>query len=513
MHVALAGLRRRKHLVILAVGILIVVGARLLAQDAAAAPSGPDPGNWLRVAWRLSGDGVDTPEFTYPPLLPLLLRGLLYVLSPMLAVKLLGLVSSVVLVLPCYLLLRGRIVSWAAAVLSVCVLAAGYQQEVYGWGGYPQLLATAFLLLALYWLLAWLAQGTRRELLLSAACVVLTAATSHFVAGQLVLVGGLTLGGILWRSRGRRDVYRRVAGWIVVCALASLVLLPWYVALLKLAASPTTNATNFSWLDVDSYRFVFRESPVFGFGYAIVGAAVTPLHVGGRRARELRPVLLGLVWGPFLLFAATGEVRHFQLTQIGIILSLSLLVSEASLSLRSLSFASLRLRQVMQASPAVVLSAFLLVVAIQGRERLVEATTWYRTIDEPGQAALDFIRTETPENSAVLVGTSSHGLPYGWWVEGYARRRMYQHVNPAVLLFKSERDQAALVAHLLSDEVQPSEAAQFLRSNGIDYVLIAPGTDEFLPLLRKVALTPVFENSDFSVLRVDPPQTTRQQPR
>jgi hypothetical protein len=509
MKFVLTWARRHVDVLILTAGVAAVVFARLLAQGAAEAPSGPDPGNWLRVAWRLSGEGVDTADFTYPPLLPLLLRGLLVFLPPMLAVKLLGLVSSVLLVAPCYLLLKDRIVPWAAAVLAVCALAAGYQQEVYGWGGYPQLLATAFLLFAACWLLKWMTLGDRRHLLLSGACVALTAATSHFVVAQLAIVALVALGVLLWKSRGRPAAFRRAVQWVVVSAMASLLLLPWYVDLLTLAASPTTNATNFSWLDVDSYRFVFRESPALGFGYAAVAALVTLVQVGGRRARGLRPVLLGLVWGPFALFAVTGEVRHFQLTQIGLILSLSLLVSEAFLSLRELSFSSVAARRAVAASPAVVLAAFLLVVAIQGRERLVEATNWYRTIDARGQAALDYIRTETPADSAVLVGTSSHGLPYGWWVEGYARRRMYQHVNPAVLLFKPERDEAALVAHLLSESVSSSEAEALLRSYGIDYVLIAPGTEEFLPLLGKLETTAVFEDGDFSVLRVDSPQTTR----
>lgn len=497
-------LNNRAALLMLAAGIIAVVVARLLAQDVAAAPSGPDPGNWLRMAWRLGGDGVDTTPVTYPPLLPLALRAQLEFLEPMFALKTLGILSSVLLVAPCYLLLRERIPTWAAAALALAALAAGYQQEVYGWGGYPQLLGTAFLLFAVYWLTRWLARGERKDLILSAVFVVLTVGTSHFVVAQLAVVAVFLLAGFVWRAERRGDARRRAVTWIAVSAAASLVFLPWYVDLLTLAASTSTHATSFSWLDIGSYEFVFRESPAFGFGYAIVGAILTVAPVGGAKTRELRPVLFGLVWGPFILFALTGEVRHFQLTQIGLILSLALLISEAEASLKDLTFSTLRMQRLAWSAPAVVLSAFLLLVAFQGHERLEEATAWYRTVDGRTQAALDFIRTETPEDSAVLVGTSPHGMPYGWWVEGYARRGMLQHINADLLLFKGEREQAALTARLLSGEIQPAEASALLRSMRIEYILIAPtGPKEFAHLLGDINTTPVFNNGEYTVLRIE----------
>ncbi len=490
------------------VGVTVTLVTRIVAQDATSAPSGPDPGNWLRLAWRITGDGVVSAQTVYPPVLPALLRGELAVLEPMVALKALGLVTSVLLVVPCYLLLRERLAPWGAACLALAALGAGYQQEVYAWGGYPQLLGTAFLLFAVYGLGCWLESGRQSHLLWSAVFVSLVAGTSHFVVVQLVAVGAVSVVAFLLASPARQEAAQKVALWALACAAASVVLLPWYAEILKSMASATTHASSFSWLSYSSYEFVFRENLGLGLGYAVVGAICTLAPIGGPRTRTLRPLLLGLVWGPYLLFVLTGEIRHFELVQIGLILSLSVLVSEADLAVREFVSSSGRVPGWLNIAPPAILTAFLLSTAFTGWERLQDATIWYRTVDSPAQAALDFIRDETPSDATVLAGTSPHGLPYGWWVEGYARRRTFLHVDRNLLLFKAERNEADFVDNLVSASISSPELSQMLAESGITYILTTPDRNEFANLLDRVHFVEEFNDSGFGVIRIEQVKTS-----
>jgi len=432
------------------------------------------------------------------------------VLQPMVAVKVLGLLAAVLMVVPCYLLLRKRIAAWSAACLALAAIVAGYQQEVYAWGGYTQLLATGFLLFAVYWLGCWLETGSRSQLVLSAVFVSLTAGTSHFVLAQFAAVSVVTVVVLMLTSPDRSRMGRKLTVWALACGAASLVFLPWYTEIVSTMASATTNASSFSMLSFSSYEFVFRENLGLGLGYAVVGAAASVSPIGGPNTRALRPLVIGLIWGPFIVFALTGEIRHFQLIQVGLILSLSFLVSEAENGVKELRFAKPGLQGLLRMAPATLVGAFLVSVALTGHNRLEDATAWYRTIDVPGQAALDFIRSETPEDAIVFAGTSTRGLPYGWWVEGYARRQTFHHVDQNLLLFKTERELAGLADRLTSATTGPGEFAELLSESGISYVLLTPDSTEFEAFLRRVSTSEVFRNGGYRVLRIEALNGSRQ---
>ena len=151
------------------------------------APPGSDGGNWLAFSRELFGDRVKAADAAYPPGFPLLLSGALHFLSPLTALKVLGLATAASLSIPAYLLLRTALVPWLAAVLAATVAVMDYHSEVLAWGGYPQLLGTAFLLLALYLFALGLRDGRSWLFVASGLCTALTVATHTLAALQLLL--------------------------------------------------------------------------------------------------------------------------------------------------------------------------------------------------------------------------------------------------------------------------------------------------------------------------------------
>ncbi len=144
------------------------------------APPGADPGNWLAFTHQLFGTPVKAAASVYFPVIPVLLKALLAFMPALMATKVLGVGVSVAMGIPFYLILRRGCSPLLSAGLTLAFLLAGYQEEVLIFGGYPQLLATTFLLFTVYWLMDGLISGRLRPLLLAAASTALVAGTHHF---------------------------------------------------------------------------------------------------------------------------------------------------------------------------------------------------------------------------------------------------------------------------------------------------------------------------------------------
>jgi len=152
-----------------------------------AAPPGPDGGNWLALSMELFGDQVKAADAAYPPVFLGLLRGALWFLPPLTALKVLGLVAAACVSIPAYLLLRTAVSPWLSALLAAAVATMDYHNDIFAWGGYPQLLGAAFLVLSIYLLLQGLHTGRVGFLGAFALCAVVTVATHTLAAIQLAL--------------------------------------------------------------------------------------------------------------------------------------------------------------------------------------------------------------------------------------------------------------------------------------------------------------------------------------
>ena len=175
-------------------------------------PSGADGGNWLAIARGLLGEDVMASDVAYPADISRgSWRSACRFSMQFVPCSSRRSLQRRLLVLAVYICCRplGR---WYSAGAVVCCGVAGAQLEAYAWGGYPQLMGTAFALLAVYFAVRWLNLDGRGNLILCLALGALTFA-SHALVGGLLLVA-MPLALVHWllnARRGRREILRAVA--------------------------------------------------------------------------------------------------------------------------------------------------------------------------------------------------------------------------------------------------------------------------------------------------------------
>src|SRR5436190_4402102 len=102
------GFRLQRHLGELALlaGILAVVALRLWQLRGDDAPSGADGGDCLAFAYQMSGQHFRAAAAASPPVIPALIWALMAVTTPLIALKVVAVLSSVAVAIPFYALAR-----------------------------------------------------------------------------------------------------------------------------------------------------------------------------------------------------------------------------------------------------------------------------------------------------------------------------------------------------------------------------------------------------------------------
>lgn len=143
-------------------------------------PPGSDGGNWLAYTNGLFGESDKAAESVYFPGVLAALKALLIFLPELVALKTLAVLSSVLVAVPFYYLVRYVSERLVAAFLTTLLLMSGMLIEIMTYGGYPHLLAAAYMVASLFFLDRWLASARQADLLWSAGCAALVIFTNHF---------------------------------------------------------------------------------------------------------------------------------------------------------------------------------------------------------------------------------------------------------------------------------------------------------------------------------------------
>ena len=284
--------RERVGLILLATGLLAVVAYRWVQFAPYAAPPGSDGGQWLAFAHYLrTGENVRAGIDVYPPLVPFLTWMLSNVVTPMAALKLIGIVASVAIAAPVYLLLRMELSPLKAAAFALVLSIAPYHSEVLSFGGYPQLLGTSLALATLFLLLYWWKTGRKLWLLLAVGTTVLGVAT-HVLA-TFAIVATAATAAVVISSRGdfRATIQRyrtALLWWALPVAVVSLPFASAYGVYLFAADRIPSNIYSLSLAQMLRW---FSGSWRWEFTFWIVGAVAT-LAVAGYIVRRRQVSLL-----------------------------------------------------------------------------------------------------------------------------------------------------------------------------------------------------------------------------
>jgi hypothetical protein len=488
--------------VVFALGCVAAIAWRSLVLAEPGVPPGIDGGNWLAFGKDLFGENLKPSSVVYPPVVPAVITGLARLFGPTAGVSLLAGISAVAPAVAVFVLLFWTGLRWGAAILAAFLLPASAISEVAAWGGYPQLLGTAFLLLGLWFLHLWLTEGRRRDLVAFGLASLLVFATSDFnvVVGALaasILVGIDVLG-----LAGRRaDTLRRAAVSALVACVAAVPFLPVYVRLVP-AIADARSEDSATALDLADLPQRFASSLGGAWPVWICGLLVLPGVLWSRRRHgsPLLVVTVAFALSTGLLMAVAQEARMLHELPILAVLAVGLWSQPFGHS----GGEAIGERVSVVVTVAVVVGFVAVVVA--GQRDLINHRNFYNVLDSDSVEAINWIRSETPPGSLVAV-SSVGGVPLGWWVEGLGERPTLASTQLQWLVFPEEQrrtQNANKLFRLLS--VRATNALSAARKYGVDYILVVRGSAPF-PTVASLAKSghlgiPSFRNSSAMVLQV-----------
>ena len=463
------------------------------------APPGSDGGNWLAFSMELFGEKVKAASAVYPPLFPGLVKFTTLFMPPLVTLKVLGLMTAVLVSVPAYLLLRTALKPLPAALLAAIFPLLDYHNDVLAWGGYPQLLGVALLVLSIYLLRQGLETGRTRFFLAAALGVALTVATHTLAALQLAIAIAVLLLIYFYQYRGiplslsRRRLVRVLQLWAGITFVLLLVFIPVYIKTVALLTDDPFNPQQFHILEFFRNYDSWRPGNIIWLEIAAVSIPFTAWAVIARRRYFLADVVVALGISAVLTFVVIQEIRSAHLLQMGLFLSVGLMIKLAhSEAITSLAHFSRRMIPYLAiAFLTIVISG----VLIFGVFRTQQATQWYRVVDTPVLTALNWLRDHGTSEDHVVAGETPHGGIIGWWVEGYAKLPTYFAVEKRWLSFRKEREQADVAHRFLASEAEPAELRQLAERHRIRFLLFHKETLlNPLPDLAQAGFINSFEN-------------------
>jgi hypothetical protein len=460
-------------------------------------PSGLDFGNWLMFGYQALGHPLTrAARVTYPPIVPLLCVAATKAFGVTWGTAALAGIASTAPATGVYFGCRLFGARWSAVLAAVLLAATSSSGEAAAWGGVPQLiglgLTAAVLAVCQQTLLRprWQRAAGLGLLLLALG------ATSHLVLAQAgaALVVLVLIGVVLRPNSFALGNWLGKNGWLSLSFLTlapMAVLVPLYVRLVPTVGSSfvsqgsTANASPpIEFLGAMSV--VYRDGPWL-WKPALILTAVSPLILMSRKYRN-RPLWSVLAALDLSLLAAgilSGQDRLVYVAPIAVafamVLWLSLLSGgnrrrykrDATIGPMPLSTAG-----VVRALAVVAVVA----VSVRGLAFFPTQRAFYGANQPPGTlAGLDWIRQHTPNNALIAVAPEN-GAPFGWWVQGYARRAALVGSEDQWLNFPDERSRAQQVVTLLS-EPDPLVPVVFARARQlhVQYLLLPWAWGGLLP--------------------------------
>lgn len=419
-------------------------------------PSGPDGGQWLALGRGLFGDGRSTTG-AYPPLVPLVVHALDRVVGPMLALRLVAVGSLLAVTVVVYAVARDGLGPSLAASVAATIGLSSALTEPAAFGGYPQHLAFAALLVAIWRLTHYLACGRRRDLAVTALALVATA-LAHHVYFPLALLVATTICGV-WAPtvRHRRRLLRRgfaaaAAGMVAVSAF-----LPTVIAFRAAGYAPplTTGAGGV----LDAFRYGTRESPWLWVAI-LGGGALALVATAGRRSTTWQ-VAVGLSLTGLPLFAATAQVRLLPPLLTGATLGIGL-------GLRAL----LERRRASGGRLATVAAVALPLLLWPGADAAAVAYyRYYRVADAALVRAAAAVAARDPAG-LVVVRHDRRRWPLGWWFEGLTDADIAVGSDPRWLGFPAERERAALAGRFFDTPLTGAQLTELAAETGVGLLVV-----------------------------------------
>lgn len=446
-----------------------------------------DPANWLKFAHGLLGWTYPLWEQTtlqYPPLFNAFLASLILLFGDSLvAVKFAGVLVAALLPISVYPLTKEVSGSGVAALAAVWLIAFHpIFHEMYGWGGYPNLLGLVFLMLAVYFLLKTHSDERLRYFVGAVIFCSLVVLTHHLTtivlfALALFLAAFFVFIFLFVRPRGVRSSLMGGRGWIrvlmaIVASLAVLAL--WRVTAgsfqyvvynqASLAMKP---------FDAEAFWWIFKSEAATAllFFTAILGCLA--LYSSERRL----PLYVLLAWAVFPFFFTQTYVLGlaldfkrfpaFSVPPMIILSACSILYFKERFGVTPQapmlkgnegcdggSEAHMRIDWSKLIIAAVLLFTLICNISV-GVTMPLNVFTYYHGItdyaygDRERYDALTWIEENTKLN-AVMVADETIGR----WIEGYSQRRVVLALPPHQIFMVGELERYEAADLILNSNIE-----------------------------------------------------------
>lgn len=406
------------------------------------APPSPDYGNYLSQVDIIHGYDLRGLGPRYNPLFFVLLDGFLFFLDAFTALKLAAAFVFSIVAIPFFLFVKKICNSQLAALVSTWffVFFEGYS-EMITWGGNPNFLGFSFLLLVFVFLVDSCENPTKRNILLTGLFLSLVVGThflvAFFIFSSLLFFAFLSL---LFSHKNRVGAIKPLVLSFSVAALLSLPYISVYLTFFKYSPSGLVSfnvAEKLSEIP-SSFAWMFRTQYLAAVVITVLGIFALTKYVKENRNNAL--ILCTLFLMPLILAALTTQPgRWLYFLPIPMIACFGLY-------LRNL------FKAVKNAGKEILLLAFCLILVIGAEttiasiSRLETATDYYQTIHSDELEALKWIKENTAPNTTVATSGSTMlggggGNSYGWWIEGYSKRKCVFSGNPEFYSYSYEREE------------------------------------------------------------------------
>jgi hypothetical protein len=419
-------------------------------------PVGVDFGNWLTLGGALGGHRVSGGDTVYPPVVPAIAVASAAVLGVPRAAHLVAAVAGVVPALGAWLAVRPSVGERYASLVALPLLVAGAVSAAVAWGGTPQLVGLGLAPLQVVLTSRLVGHPSIRQAALLGATTLALAATSPLVFGLSSVAAGVAalLASLVWSAT------RWIRSLPVVAAFL-LPMVPTYArALSRLRMDLSGHGVTPSNSDV------LHAVLVGGVGWWLLLAAlalIAPILTWPARRDPLWAASTALSIVAVFAVAFVREARFAALVPTASVMGAALLLAHG-----------------IRGTARVVVTALVGVAAVgvllAAPALMVDERDAYATFVPLGTGdAIRWLDRHSQPDDFVAVAPIA-GVPFGWYVEGWARRPSYVAGDPSWLAFPGERARAAAATAVFSGRAWPRESSlSGARRLGVRWLYVPTG--------------------------------------
>ena len=461
--------RYKSHLPLgaLLVSLAVIFGLRY-ASVMQHLDMGQDIANYLTTMHTLFGHDPTGLGMTRPPLIALPLLPFTLVFGGLTGVKVFGVLASVSLGIPFYLVARRISHPWIAAVTAILFVLTPTYSDMLTWG-YITMTGMFFIFLTLHFFVSVVEKPSKSNVILTGVSFSLVAGFHQLSFAFFVLLLAVIIVALgLFSRQSLRQNFRPIVASLALGGILSLPYVPIYLRLLDMqqGADPGSSISIQPATDM-GVRLLYLP------WLAGIVVATVLIIVGLRWLREKdrnRAILVGamflfsLTLSLFLLpppFAELNRRAHFFLyfpvwVIVGVILS------------RLWAWQSPRLSPSLHWLPKAITVAIVIAslssTIVTSQRALRDGLDYYGYLDDSRWETVQWVGLNTPEDATMVAYPES----LGWWIEGEAERTVYgvtaRHMAPYAIL--TER---SLAAERILSRHQGLENGSVRLANGYPY--------------------------------------------